>query len=151
VPLALLALLTLPAAAFAQDEEPLASEVLGAVDITWVLVATFLVFFMQAGFALLEIGFSRGKNAGMGVAKILVNFALASIAWWAIGFAIAFGGDGSIAGDNGFLVGFGDDVSGLAGDLYGETFSGGPPRSSPSSSCSARSRWRSSGARRSSA
>ena len=49
---------------------------------------------MQAGFAFLEIGFSRGKNAGMGIAKILINFSLATIGWWAVGFAIAFGGAG---------------------------------------------------------
>jgi Amt family ammonium transporter len=124
-PLALLALLALPAAAFAQDEEPAPSLVLGNLDLTWVIVATVLVFFMQAGFALLEIGFSRGKNAGMGIAKILVNFSIATLAWWAVGFAIAFGGAGTIAGDTGFLASYGNEMGGLAGDLYGETFGGG--------------------------
>ena len=125
VPLALLALLTVPAMALAQDEEPAASTVLGNLDLTWIIVGTVLVFFMQAGFAFLEIGFSRGKNAGMGIAKILVNFSLATIAWWAVGFGIAFGGAGWLAGDSGFFVGFNSEVGGLAGDLYGETFSGG--------------------------
>src|SRR5688572_7426095 len=124
-PLALLALLVLPAAAFAQDEEPAPSLVLGNLDLTWVIIGTVLVFFMQAGFALLEIGFSRGKNAGMGIAKILVNFSIATLAWWAVGFAIAFGGAGTIAGDTGFLASYGNEMSGLAGDLYGETFGGG--------------------------
>jgi Amt family ammonium transporter len=124
-PLALLALLALPAAAFAQDDEPAPSLVLGNLDLTWVIIGTVLVFFMQAGFALLEIGFSRGKNAGMGIAKILVNFSVATIAWWVAGFAIAFGGAGTIAGDTGFLVSYGNEMSGLAGDLYGETFGGG--------------------------
>src|ERR1700712_2879949 len=45
----------------------------------WVLVAGILVMFMQAGFAFLEIGFSRGKNAGTVVAKILVNFSICAI------------------------------------------------------------------------
>ena len=45
-----------------------------------------LVFLMQAGFMFLEIGFSRQKNAGTGVAKILVNFAIVTVAWWAIGY-----------------------------------------------------------------
>ena len=54
--------------------------------------------FMQAGFLLLEVGFSRMKNAGAGVAKILVNFSVASIAYWAVGFALAWGGCG---GDRG--------------------------------------------------
>ncbi|HWT92458.1 MAG TPA: ammonium transporter [Solirubrobacteraceae bacterium] len=126
VPLALLTSLALPSLALAQDEEPAASQVLGQLDLTWVIVATCLVFFMQAGFLLLEIGFSRGKNAGMGVAKILVNFSIASIAWWAVGFAFAFGGAEKFLGtDSGFFAGFGHDMSGLAGDLYGETFTGG--------------------------
>lgn len=125
VPLALLASLILPALAFAQDEEPAPSEVLGNLDLTWVIVATCLVFFMQAGFLLLEIGFSRGKNAGMGVAKILVNFSIASIVWWAFGFALAFGGPGWLAGDSGFFATFGNSIGGLAGDLYGETIGGG--------------------------
>ena len=122
---ALLALLLLPAAAFAQDEEPAPSLVLGNLDLTWVILATVLVFFMQAGFAFLEIGFSRGKNAGMGIAKILVNFSIATLAWWGIGFAVAFGGAGWLAGDSGFFASYGNEVGGLAGDLYGGTFGGG--------------------------
>jgi Amt family ammonium transporter len=62
------------------------------LNTTWVVVAAVLVMFMQAGFALLEIGFSRGKNVGAVVAKILTNFSISSIVWWAVGFAIAFGG-----------------------------------------------------------
>jgi ammonium transporter, Amt family len=125
VPLALLVSLLLPALALAQDEEPAPSLVLGNLDLVWVIVATVLVFFMQAGFAFLEIGFSRGKNAGMGIAKILVNFSIASIAWWAVGFAVAFGGAGWLAGDSGFFATFGNAVGGTAGDLYGEEFAGG--------------------------
>jgi ammonium transporter, Amt family len=48
----------------------------------------------------------------MGIAKILVNFSLATIAWWVCGFAIAFGGSGWLAGDSGWLFQFGRDVSG---------------------------------------
>ena len=50
---------------------------------TWIIVSAILVIFMQAGFLFLEVGFSRGKNAGSGVAKILVNFSIATLAWWA--------------------------------------------------------------------
>jgi Amt family ammonium transporter len=124
VPLALLTTLSVPGLAFAQDDEPASSLVMGNLDLTWVIIGTVLVFFMQAGFAFLEIGFSRGKNAGMGIAKILVNFSIASIAWWAVGFAVAFGGAGTIAGDSGFFATFGNSVGGLAGDLYGDTFTG---------------------------
>jgi Amt family ammonium transporter len=118
VPLALLALMILPSMAFAQEEALNVNEAvpkaIDELNTTWILVGTVLVFFMQAGFAFLEIGFSRGKNAGMGIAKILVNFSLASIAWWAVGFAIAFGGTGWLAGDSGFLFQVGRDVAGEA-------------------------------------
>ncbi len=67
--------------------------------------------FMQAGFAFLEIGFSRGKNAGTIVAKILINFSIAALAFYACGFAFAFG-TGEIIGDTGFfLQGFGDPLT----------------------------------------
>src|SRR5688500_2840485 len=68
VPLALLVLLALPVAAFGQDE-PTVEQALGQIDTPWVIVAAVLVMFMQAGFAFLEIGFSRGKNVGAVVAK----------------------------------------------------------------------------------
>ncbi len=117
---AIVGLLALPAGALAQDG-PTLETLVSEVNVTWVLVGTVLVFFMQAGFAFLEIGFSRGKNAGMGIAKILVNFSLASIAWWAVGFAIAFGGGGWFAGDSGWLFQFGTSVDGAA--ATGETAS----------------------------
>src|SRR6266540_3076690 len=62
-----------------------------AINSIWVIVAGCLVFFMQAGFAFLEIGFSRAKNAGTVVAKILTNVSIASLAYWAIGFTFVFG------------------------------------------------------------
>ena len=71
------------------------------------MVAAVLVIFMQAGFLLLEVGFSRMKNAGAGVAKIFVNFSVASIAYWAVGFALAWGGSAAIAGDAGFFLDIG--------------------------------------------
>ena len=74
-----------------------------AINSTWLMLAALLVIFMQAGFALLEIGFSRQKNAGTVVAKILTNFSIAAIMYWAIGFAFAFG-NGDIIGHTGFLL-----------------------------------------------
>ena len=96
-------LLALPAVALAQ-EGPTLEDTVSSLNTTWVIVAAVLVMFMQAGFALLEIGFSRAKNAGAGVAKILTNFSIASLAYWAVGFALAFGGAGTIAGDSGFFL-----------------------------------------------
>ena len=75
------ALLTVPAAASADSLDAYNNGALPnsvAINTLWVVVAGLLVMFMQAGFAFLEIGFSRGKNAGTIVAKILVNFSIAA-------------------------------------------------------------------------
>src|SRR4051794_1924385 len=74
------------------------------INSIWVLVAGILVMFMQAGFAFLEIGFSRGKNAGTVVAKILVNFSICAICFYAVGFAFAFGDGNQIIGTHGFFL-----------------------------------------------
>ena len=125
----LLALLVLPATSLATSDDlnQVGEGLLGdtvAINTLWVLIAAVLVLFMQAGFAMLEIGFSRGKNAGTGVAKILTNLSIAAICYWAVGFAFAFGSDevfgglGSIIGSNGFflqLAGTGG-VDGFAGN-----------------------------------
>ena len=114
----LLLALLMPSAAFAQEDALNLGEavptVIDELNQTWVIVGAILVFFMQAGFAFLEIGFSRGKNAGAGIAKIFVNFSICMIVWWAVGFGIAFGGDGTIAGDSGFFFQFGREVAGEA-------------------------------------
>lgn len=62
----------------------------------WVLVAGFLVMLMQAGFALVETGFTRAKNAAHTVTMNFMDYAVGLLAYWAFGFAIMFGG----AGDN---------------------------------------------------
>ncbi|MER2041683.1 ammonium transporter [Desemzia incerta] len=67
-----------------------------ATDTLWVLVGTVLVFFMQAGFAMVETGFTRAKNAGNIIMKNLLDFVLGSLMYWVIGFGIMFGP--SIAG-----------------------------------------------------
>lgn len=70
----------------------------------WVIIAGLFVMFMQAGLAMLEIGFVRGKNAGSVIAKILTNFAIAAIAFWAVGFAFSFGSGGLLIGSHGFFI-----------------------------------------------
>ncbi|MEE4607780.1 MAG: ammonium transporter, partial [Desulfobacteraceae bacterium] len=57
----------------------------------WTLIAACLVFFMQAGFALVESGFTRAKNAVNIMMKNLMDFSLGSIGFWAIGFGLMFG------------------------------------------------------------
>ena len=105
----LLALLAAPAAALAdggtlQDvvDNHFPADV--AINSVWVLVAGILVMFMQAGFAFLEIGFSRGKNVGTVIAKILVNFAICGLLFYAVGFAFAFGSGNQIIGTHGFFL-----------------------------------------------
>jgi Amt family ammonium transporter len=105
----LLALLALPGAALADGDtlkmavDGKLSEAVG-INSMWVLVAGILVMFMQAGFAFLEIGFSRGKNVGTVIAKILVNFSICAICFWAVGFAFAFGDGGWFIGTSGFFL-----------------------------------------------
>ena len=60
-------------------------------DYVWTLVAAALVFFMQAGFAMVESGMTRAKNAINIMMKNLMDFALGSLAFWAIGFGLMFG------------------------------------------------------------
>lgn len=73
-------------------------------DTLWVLVAAFLVFFMQAGFAMVESGFTRAKNAVNILMKNLLDFSMGSIAYWAIGFAIMFGTGSAFMGLSGWFV-----------------------------------------------
>jgi len=60
-------------------------------DILWTCVAAFLVFFMQAGFALVEVGFTRAKNACNIIMKNLMDFGIGTIAFYLLGFGLMFG------------------------------------------------------------
>jgi ammonium transporter, Amt family len=84
---------------------PSLTDALTAVDTVWVIVAAVFVLLMQAGFLLLEIGFSRQKNVGTVVPKVLANLSIAALCYWAVGFALAFGGSGWFAGTHGTFLG----------------------------------------------
>ena len=73
-------------------------------DTVWVLLAAFLVFFMQAGFAMVESGFTRAKNAVNILMKNLMDFSIGSVAFWAVGFAIMFGNGNWFLGLSGWFV-----------------------------------------------
>lgn len=76
-----------------------------SIDTMWVLIGATLVFFMQAGFAMVETGFTRAKNAGNIIMKNLMDFALGSIIFWVLGFGIMFGTDlGGFIGTPDLLV-----------------------------------------------
>lgn len=69
-----------------------------AVNTIWVLVGAALVFFMQAGFAMVETGFTRAKNAGNIIMKNLMDFAIGTPLYWLAGFGMMFGGAGALVG-----------------------------------------------------
>ncbi len=75
-----------------------------AVDTIWTLLGAALVFFMQAGFAMVETGFTRAKNAGNIIMKNLMDFSLGSIMFWVLGFGLMFGGDGPFVGGLDFFI-----------------------------------------------
>ena len=86
------------------EEGPSAESVLADVDVLWTCLAAFLVFFMQAGFALVEAGFTRVKSACNIIMKNLMDFSIGSLTFWLIGFGLMFGVSASgFVGTNGFL------------------------------------------------
>jgi len=102
--LTILTLLILPHLALA-GEGPTPESNAIAIDTVWTLVAGFLVFFMQAGFAMVETGFTRAKNAGNIIMKNLMDFCTGSLVYWLIGFALMFGVDkAGLIGTTGFAV-----------------------------------------------
>jgi len=107
-----LLLFLFPTLAFA-DADATIAQLTSAIDSVWVLVAAVLVIFMQAGFALLEAGSTRMKNAGHVAGKTVLTFGICAIAWWAFGFGLAFG-DGSNLLHNNFFGTSGFFVDGSA-------------------------------------
>jgi len=119
VPIVAAIVVTWSVAASAQDEAaPMSPEdVKGILDAIWVLIAAVLVFFMNAGFGMLETGFCRQKNAVNILAKNLIVFGLALIVYWAFGFAFMFGTGSPVLGLGGFFLTGDADVYGGSGGL----------------------------------
>ncbi len=67
------------------------TQMFSSVDTLWVLIGAALVFFMQAGFAMVETGFTRAKNSGNIIMKNIMDFSIGTIVFWIIGFGIMFG------------------------------------------------------------
>ncbi|NEP02267.1 MAG: ammonium transporter [Symploca sp. SIO2E9] len=105
IPLVAIIVVVWNSAAVAQDGEALSAETLqGTLNAIWILVAAVLVIFMNAGFGMLETGFCRQKNSVNILSKNLIVFALATIAFWAIGFSLMFGEGTSFVGMGGFFL-----------------------------------------------
>jgi ammonium transporter, Amt family len=108
-----------------------------AANTIWVVVAAVLVMFMQAGFALLEAGLARMKNAAHIAGKNVLVFGVCSLVYWAVGFGLAFGDGNALAGTHGFFPSSGallavgktpfsffSGVPGAAGYLFEVVFAG---------------------------
>ena len=87
-------------------------ELATSMDVGWTLVAAALVFFMQAGFAMVETGFTRAKNAGNIIMKNLMDFSLGTPIFWILGFGIMFGAASP------FFGGFDFFADGVVGEGY---------------------------------
>jgi Amt family ammonium transporter len=74
------------------------SELQNSINIAWTLVAAFLVFFMQAGFAMVETGFTRAKNAVNILMKNLMDFSIGTPAFFLVGFGLMFGATNGFCG-----------------------------------------------------
>lgn len=94
-------LLLVPALAVAQDG---VTETDIAVNTLLVFIGATLVLFMQAGFAMLEVGLSRMKNAGAVMAKIVINLSVTFLVFWAVGFGFAFGDGNGFLGSSGWFM-----------------------------------------------
>jgi len=74
------------------------------INIVWTCVAAFLVFFMQAGFAMVEAGFTRAKNAVNILMKNLMDFSIGTIAFFLLGFGLMFGATNGLFGTTDFAI-----------------------------------------------
>lgn len=83
------------AAEEAPAEEEIAYLTMETANIIWLLLAGFLVFFMQAGFAMVETGLTRAKSACNIMMKNLMDFCMGCLLYWAIGYCFMYGGNGN--------------------------------------------------------
>ncbi|MDE5109931.1 MAG: ammonium transporter, partial [Trichodesmium sp. St7_bin2_1] len=104
IPLLCLIIALWAGAAKAQDQELTPEYLKGVLDAVWILVASVLVIFMNAGFGMLETGLCRQKNAVNILAKNLIVFAIATLAFWSVGFSIMFAGEHPLIGAGGFFL-----------------------------------------------
>lgn len=123
--LSVILLLSSSYAVYAQDNPDLQSitgELKVGLDTLWVVIASVLVIFMNAGFAMLETGFCRRKNAVNLLSKNLIVFAISTIAFWVFGFALMFGDGNGFIGLQGFFLN-GMDNSPATGSAYDGVYS----------------------------
>lgn len=88
----------------ALEDTPLGNTGGYPVNYVWIVIASALVFFMQAGFALVESGFTRSKNAVNILMKNMLDFCMGTVAFWLMGFALMFGETNGVFGYTGFML-----------------------------------------------
>jgi Amt family ammonium transporter len=103
--------------------DELKSSMAVGMDTVWVLLAAFLVFFMNLGFAMVESGLCRAKNTVNILAKNFMVFAISSISFWVIGWGLMFGNGNPFAGLEGVFFAAGADNSPAMGDAYKGAYS----------------------------
>jgi len=119
----------IPLASFAETgtggETPaeIAAGIKVTIDTLWVLMAAFLVFFMNLGFAMVESGLCRAKNTVNILAKNFIVFAISSLGFWLLGWGLMFGDGNSIVGLKGLLFAAGSDNSPATGEGYSGVYS----------------------------
>lgn len=91
--------------ASAAEEGPTAQSLEQGLNTVWVLIAAFLVFFMQAGFGMVETGFIRAKNACNILTKNFLDFCMASLGFFLIGYGLMFGNGNGLVGTQGWCLG----------------------------------------------
>jgi Amt family ammonium transporter len=90
-----------------------------ALDTLWILLAAILVFFMQAGFGMVEAGLIRSKNAANVLMKNLMDFCFAALGFFMFGYAIMYGTEGLLVGSDGwFMFGVGESVGTLPTEVF---------------------------------
>jgi len=96
-----------------------ADPVFNGLDTFWILFAAFLVFFMQAGFGMLEAGLVRTKNAANVLTKNVLDFSFAALGYFIFGYAIMYGTEGLLVGTKGwFLSGVTSPVDGVPVEAF---------------------------------
>src|SRR6187551_960568 len=91
-----------------------------AINFVWTLLAGFLVMFMQAGFAMVETGFTRAKNAAHTMTMNFMIYPIGMLGYWICGFALQFGGVGPVAALGGGTAPLNHEVTiALAGKTLG--------------------------------
>ena len=116
---------------------PKNQDLLIAASTIWVVVTAVLVIFMQAGFAFLEAGLTRMKNAGHIAGKNVLIFAIASLVYYLVGYGLAFGDGNGFVGTAGFVPSVDEltsvgkapfdwfsEIPGAAGYLFEVAFAG---------------------------